>query len=94
MMDGHVQHFRTAILEARHFHVFSELSERKGIWRVEFAGLKGSLQLLNSTHLRDRDKMLLRATLCGRVWNGFLLGKAKKEDIPCRFCGKSDGDGH
>ena len=30
----------------------------------------------------------------GRVWNGFLLGKAKKEDVPCRFCGKKDGDGH
>ena len=56
--------------------------------------LKGSLQLLNSTHLRDRDKMLLRAILCGRVWNGFLLGKARKEDVPCRFCGEKDGDGH
>ena len=31
--------------------------------------------------------MLLRAILCGCVWNGFLLGRAKKEDIPCRFCG-------
>ena len=61
---------------------------------VEFADLKGSLQLLNSTHQRDRDKMLLRAILCGGVWNGFLLGKAKKEDVPCRFCGKRDGDGH
>ena len=28
------------------------------------------------------------------VWNRFLLGKAKKEDVPCRFCGKRDGDGH
>ena len=28
------------------------------------------------------------------VWNGFLLGKAKKEDVPCRFCGRRDGDGH
>ena len=28
------------------------------------------------------------------VWNGFLLGKAKKEDVPCRFCGKRDGVGH
>ena len=27
------------------------------------------------------------------VWNGFLLGKAKKEDVPCRFCVKRDGDG-
>ena len=38
--------------------------------------------------------MLLRAILCGRVWNGLFLGKAKKEDVPCRFCGKRDGDGH
>ena len=30
----------------------------------------------------------------GGVWNGFLLGKAKKEDVPCRFCVKRDGDGH
>ena len=94
MMSGPIQHFRTAILEAWHFHVFSKLSERKGFSGVEFADLKGSLQLLNSTHLRDRDKMLLRAILCGGVWNGFLLGKARKEDVPCRFCGKKDGDGH
>ena len=38
--------------------------------------------------------MLLRAILCGGVWNGFLLGKAKKEDVTCRVCGKRDGDGH
>ena len=77
MMAGPVQHFRTAILEAWNFRVFSMLSERKGFRGVELADLKGSLQLLNSTHLRDRDKMLLRAILCGGVWNGFLLGKAK-----------------
>ena len=55
---------------------------------------RGSLQLLTSSHLRERDKMLLRAILCRRVWNGFLLGKAKKEDVPCRFCGQRGGDGH
>ena len=38
--------------------------------------------------------MLLRTILCGGVWNGFFLGKAKKEDVPCRFCGKTHGDGH
>ena len=41
---------------------------------------------------------MLRAILCGergrRGWNGFLLGKAKKEDVRCCFCGKRDGDGH
>ena len=26
--------------------------------------------------------------------NGFLLGRAKKEDVPCRFCGGKDGYGH
>ena len=30
----------------------------------------------------------------GEFGNGFLLGKAKKEDVPCRFCGNEDGDGH
>ena len=38
--------------------------------------------------------MLLRAILSGRVWNGFLPGQAKKEELPCRFCSKRDGDGH
>ena len=38
--------------------------------------------------------MLLRSILCGRAWNGFLLGKTKEEDVPCRFCGDVDGDGH
>ena len=27
-------------------------------------------------------------------WNGFLLGQARKEDVPCRFCGGKGGDGH
>ena len=30
----------------------------------------------------------------GRAWNGFLLGQARKEDVPCRFRGKRDGDAH
>ena len=38
--------------------------------------------------------MLLRAILCGGVWNGFLLGQAKKEEVPCRFCGGRYGDVH
>ena len=84
IMSGPVQHFRSAILDAWRFQVFARLSERKGFWGGSFADVKGSLQLLTSSHLRERDKMLLRVILCG-VWNGFLLGKAKKEDIPCRL---------
>ena len=38
--------------------------------------------------------MLLRSILCGRVWNGFLLGQAWKDEVPCRFCGRKDGVDH
>ena len=55
---------------------------------------RGSMQLLDSSHVRDRDKALLRAILSGGVWNGFLLGKMRRENVPCRFCGGPDGDGH
>ena len=55
---------------------------------------RGSLQLLDSSHLRERDKMLLRSILSDGVWNGFLLGTARKDEVPCRFCGGKDGDGH
>ena len=81
MMTGPVQRFRSAILDAWRFQVFARLSERQGFLGGEFADFHGSLQLLTSSHLRERDKMLLRAILCGRVWNGFHLGKAKKEDV-------------
>ena len=94
MMTGPVQHFCSSILDAWRFSVFAKLPERKSFREVEYADFRGSLQLLTSSHLRERNKMLLRAILCGRVWNGFLLGKARKEDVPCRFCGKRDGDGH
>ena len=28
------------------------------------------------------------------VWTGFLVGKMRRENVPCRFCGGPDGDGH
>ena len=56
--------------------------------------LKGSLQLLSVSHLRERERGLLRGILSGGVWNGCLLGHAQGEIVPCRFCGEADGDGH
>ena len=53
----------------------------------------GSLQLLTS-HVRERDKVLLRNVMVGGVWNGFLLGRVRGQAVPCRFCGAPDGDGH
>ena len=46
----------------------------------------GTLQLLNSIHVRKRDEALLRSVLVGPVWNGFLLSKVN--------CGGDDGGGH
>ena len=39
--------------------------------------IHGSLQLLTSSHVRDRDKGLLRSIMVGGVWNGYLLGKVR-----------------
>ena len=54
----------------------------------------GSLQLLNSSHVRERDKALLRSIMVGGVWNGLLLGGVRSQAVPCRFCGAPDNDGH
>ena len=91
MLTGPMQHFFSSILDAWRYRIFAKLAEREGFPGVQFADFKGSLQQLISSHLRERDKMSLRVILCGGVWNGFLLGRAKKEDD---LCGKKDGDGH
>ena len=56
--------------------------------------IHGSLQLLNSSHVRERDEALLRSIMVGSVWNGFLLGKVRGQAVSCQFCGAPDGDGH
>ena len=40
---------------------------------VPLLDIRGSHQLLCSSHVRERDKMLLRSIMVGGVWNGFLL---------------------
>ena len=47
-----------------------------------FLDVHGSLQLLNSSHVRERDKALLRAIMVGGVWNGFLLGRIRGQPVP------------
>ena len=47
----------------------------------------GSLQLLTSSHVRERDTSLLRSVMVGGVW---MLSRVRG----CRFCGAPDGDGH
>ena len=94
MMTVPIQHFRDAIWQAWQHKVATDLCKRKGFRGGFGFDIYGSHQLLVSSHLRERDKMLLRAILSGGVWNGFLLSKVKKEEVPCRFCGAPDNDGH
>ena len=94
MVDGPVQHFRAAILDAWRHKVSMSLCARKGFRGGPFLDVSGTLQLLNSDHVRERDKALLRGVLVGGVWNGFLLEKVKNCHVPCRFCGGDDHDGH
>ena len=54
-----------------------QLADRKGFGGAQFLNIRGSVQQLISSHLRERDQMLLRSILFGGVWNGFLLAKAR-----------------
>ena len=93
-LGGPIQHFRAAMLEGWRGKVSADLCARKGFRGGPWLDVDGSLQLLNSDHVRERDKALLRIILVGSVWIGFLLHKVKVQRVPCRFCGGDDGDGH
>ena len=94
MLAGPYQHFKSSIIGAWRNKGSDILAARKGIRGGDLLDYSGSMQRLFSSHLTERDKMLLRSMLSERVWDGFLLGKSKKEDVPCQFCGVADGDGH
>ena len=93
-LAGPIQHFKAAILDAWRSKVAAGLCGRKGFRGGQMLDIHGSLQLLNSSHVRERDKALLRSIMVGGVWNGFLLGRVRSQVLPCRFCGAPDNDGH
>ena len=92
-LAGPVQHFQAAIIDAWRNKVAADLCSWEGFRGGPLLDFHGSLQLLNSSHVRERDKGLLRSIMVGSVLNGFLLGRVR-EPVPCRFCGAPDGDGH
>ena len=93
-LAGPFQHFRAAILDAWRNKVAADLCCRQGFRGGPLLDVHGSLQLLNSSHFRERDKALLRSIMVGGVWNGLLLGRVRSQAVPCRFCGAPDNDGH
>ena len=88
---GPIQHFKSALLDAWRNKVAADLCGRKGFRGGPMLDIHGSLQLLNSSHVRERDRALLRGVMVGSVWNGFLLGRVRGQPVPCRFCGAPDG---
>ena len=93
-LAGPFQHFKAPILDPWRNKAAADLCGREGFRGGPLLDVHGSLQLLNSSHVRERDKALLRSVMVGGVWNGFLLGRVKRQPVPCRFCGSPDGDGH
>ena len=93
-LAGPIQHFKAALLDAWSDKVTADLCGREGFRSGPLSDVFGSLQLLNSSHVRERDKALLRTIMVGGVWNGFLLGHVRGQAVPCRFCGAPDNDGH
>ena len=86
-LAGPFQHFKAAILDAWRDKVSVDLCGRRCFRGGPLLDFHGSLQLLNSSHVRERDKALLCSIMVGGVWNGFLLGKVRGQAA-------LDGEGH
>ena len=87
--------FMIPILSALRDVTATDLCRRQGFRGGPLLDFRGSMQLLDSSHVRDRDKALLRAILSGGVWNGFSLGHyAKRKRFLVAFVVGPDGDGH
>ena len=93
-LAGFVQHFRSAILDAWRGKIAADLCGREGFRGGPLQDVFGSLQLLNSTHVREMDEALLRSVVVGGVWNGYLWGRIRGQSVACQFCGAPDNDGH
>ena len=81
-LAGPIQHFQAAILDAWRNKVAADLCCRQGFRGGPLLDVHGSLQLLNSSHVRERDKALLRSIMVGGVWNGLLLGWVRGQAVP------------
>ena len=60
MLAGPIQHFQSAIFEAWQLKVSAQLADRKVSRGAQFPDVRGSLQQLTSSHLRERDKNVVK----------------------------------
>ena len=84
-LAGPVLHFRTAILDAWRGKVTADLCSRESFQGGPLLGIFGSLQLLNSAHVREKDKVLLRSVVVGGVWVGATVGTLAMEVPQIQF---------
>ena len=82
---GPLQHSKAAILDVWRNKVAADPCGRQGFRGGPLLDVHGSFQLLNSSHVREREKALLRGITVGGVWNGLLLGRVRGQVVPCRF---------
>ena len=90
-----MQFFSSNLPDALCGKVSADLCGRKGFPCGSLLGIVDSQQLLDSSHVRQRDNALLFAVswLVG-YGVGFLLIGLRGQPVPCRFCGNTDKNGH
>ena len=93
VVSGPFQHHMSALPDAWTNLVSEDLCCCKGGSGGPLLDHPGLMQLLNASHVRDRDKALLRGVLSGSVWNGFVLRKAKGQTFHAACVGGPDA-GH
>ena len=77
--------------DARLSKVSAKLAERQGFRGAQLLDIGGSVQQLNSSHLRERDKTLFCVVGFGTV---FCWRKPGRRRYCAVSVGKKDGDGH
>ena len=86
-LTGPVQHFRAAVLETWRGKVAADLRVRNCFRGGSWLDFHGTLQLLNSDHVREIDKALLRGVPClwSLEWISAVKGSACASSV-LRWC--------
>ena len=84
-LAGPIQHFKSAILNAWRDTVTADLCAREGFRVGPLLDIAGILQLLNFSHVRERDEALLRGILVGVGLEWFPVGEGARTacSMPC-----------
>ena len=88
------QFFRKAVWDAWRTKVAGDLSSQAGFRGGRYLDLRGSLELLSSSHLGGGDEGLLRGILFGRCLEWISSRLCQRRNRSLSFLWRPDGDGH